>query len=75
MELYQVHEVKEVYSPEEASAAIQREDWKLLAVTAAHHRDPFKGDKLQTCYVLGKPKPPAEPKGKYVDGDWVSDRA
>ncbi|SER24937.1 hypothetical protein SAMN04244573_03193 [Azotobacter beijerinckii] len=35
MQLHEAHEVKEVYSPQEANKAIQGgEGWKLIAVTS-----------------------------------------
>lgn len=53
MELHQAHEVKEVYSPQAANAAIQQDGWTLLAVTPATHPD-APGQRTCVCYVLGK---------------------
>lgn len=54
MQLHEAYEVKEVYSPQEANAAIQKEGWKLLAVTAV--TNPTAPQFVSVCYVLGKPK-------------------
>ncbi|MCY1313264.1 hypothetical protein D9M70_637690 [compost metagenome] len=56
MELHEAHEVKEVYSPQEATAAIQQDGWKLLAVTPASHPQ-ASAQRTCVCYVLGKRKP------------------
>ncbi|SFL53701.1 hypothetical protein [Azotobacter beijerinckii] len=71
MQLHEAHEVKEVYSPQEANKAIQQEGWKLIAVTSASN--PKNEDRMAVCYVLGKPAPAPLQKGKYVDGNWVPD--
>lgn len=58
MEMHEAHEVKEVYSSQQANAAIQQEGWKLLAVTAV--TNPEAPQFVTVCYVLGKkvqPKP------------------
>lgn len=54
MELHEAHEVKEVYSPREATDAIQQDDWKLLAVATT--TNPKNQNAVCVCYVLGKPK-------------------
>lgn len=59
MELHEAHQVKEVYSPREATDAIQKDNWKLLAVASTSN--PKNLNAMCVCYVLGKSKA-AEPQ-------------
>jgi hypothetical protein len=58
MEMHEVYEVTEVFSPQKANAAIQKDGWKLLAVTSA--TNPQAPPSVAVCYVLGKRKPVSE---------------
>jgi len=69
----QMSDAVEVVQVAGASAANEKlaEGWKLLAVVPNANSE----GRSHVAYVLGKPKPPAEAKGKYVDGDWAPDGA
>ncbi len=65
----QMSDAVEVVQVAGASAANDKlaEGWKLLAVVPSANSSGHQ----HVAYVLGKPKSSSEPKGKYVDGDWV----
>lgn len=54
MQLPDAHELKEVYTQRDATAAIQQDGWTLLAVTSVSN--PKNMNALCVCYVLGKRK-------------------
>ncbi|MCW8278414.1 hypothetical protein IMF27_24995 [Pseudomonas sp. PCH199] len=48
----------EVFGAQEANTAIQKDGWKLLAITSA--TSPQAPTFITICYVLGKRKPVSE---------------
>lgn len=58
MEMHEAYEVIEVYGAQEANTAIQKDGWKLLAITSA--ASPQAPTFITICYVLGKRKPVSE---------------